>query len=94
MFACCEVTEKTALPEQFETAVIPAGRYAEFVVYGDVQHDVAAFWAELWQMPLHRSFTGDFEEYRCVDSMGNAQIHIYIALKDVPKGEQENGNCS
>lgn len=94
MFACCEVTEEAVIPEQFETAVIPAGSYAEFVVHGDVQRDVAAFWEELWQMPLNRSFTGDFEEYRCTDSMENARIHIFIALKDAPKGETGNGSYS
>lgn len=94
MFACCEVTEEAVIPEQFETAVIPAGSYAEFVVHGDVQRDVAAFWEELWQMPLNRSFTGDFEEYRCTDSMENARIHIFIALKDAPKGETGNVSYS
>lgn len=59
---------------------IPAGKYAKFHIKGDVVKDVGSAWAEIWAMPLDRSFTGDFEEYLSnVD--GVAEIDIYIALK-------------
>ena len=35
---------------------IPGGRYARFVVYGDMQAAVARFWQELWEMDLDRAF--------------------------------------
>lgn len=40
----CEAVPGEALPAGVVQAVIPAGRYAKFVVHGDVQKDVAAFW--------------------------------------------------
>lgn len=80
MLACCEVGPQSRLPEGIDTAVIPAGRYAKFVLHGDVQKDVAAFWAELWDMQLDRKFTADFEEYIVGDDQSNAEIHVFIAL--------------
>lgn len=41
---------------------------------------VQAFWKKLWSMKLERSFVCDFEEYQNVD-LENAEIHIYIGLK-------------
>ncbi|HKM00347.1 MAG TPA: GyrI-like domain-containing protein [Mobilitalea sp.] len=60
--------------------VIPAGRYAKFVIKGNMITAVADAWNDIWQMNLNRSFTGDFEEYLNGD-MENAEINIYIALK-------------
>lgn len=60
---------------------IPAGTYARFVVKGDLHQAVAAFWAELWNMDLPRSFGTDFEEYQNSDEK-NAEIHMYIGLKE------------
>ena len=60
---------------------IPAGRYAKFVIYGDMVQAVAQAWKEIWQMDLPRAFVCDFEEYQD-DSMENAEIHIYVGLKD------------
>ena len=77
----CEAVPGEALPAGVVQAVIPAGRYAKFVVHGDVQKDVAAFWEKLWAMDLPRAFTADFEEYQPGGDMQHAEIHIYIALK-------------
>ncbi|HKL80724.1 MAG TPA: GyrI-like domain-containing protein [Mobilitalea sp.] len=65
---------------ELSVKIIPAGRYAKFVVKGNMITAVAAAWNEIWQMKLNRSFTGDFEEYLNGD-MENAEINIYIALK-------------
>lgn len=73
-----EVTENGNT--QLSTKSIPAGKYARFKIKGDVVKDVANAWEEIWQMPLERTFTGDFEEYISnVDDV--AEIYIYIALK-------------
>ncbi|MGL4345308.1 MAG: GyrI-like domain-containing protein, partial [Cellulosilyticaceae bacterium] len=63
------------------TKVIPAGKYAKFVVRGHMQQAVAKAWEQIWQMELERSYTGDFEEYLNSD-FENCEIAIYIALKD------------
>lgn len=43
--------------------------------------DVGKAWAEIWNTPLERTFTGDFEEYQedCDGKTGT--IFIYIAIK-------------
>ena len=59
---------------------IPAGKYACFSVKGDVVVDVGNAWMEIWDMPLERSFTADFEEYLSNEN-GVAEVNIYVALK-------------
>lgn len=83
MMACCEVVDTINLPAGVDTQVIPAGRYAKFIVHGDVQQAVAKFWTQLWSMDLERKYSCDFEEYQSGCDMKNAEIHIYISLKDI-----------
>ena len=64
----------------FELRKIPAGKYAKFIVKGNMRTAVQEFWQKLWGMELERSFVCDFEEYQNADPK-NAEIHIYIALK-------------
>lgn len=64
----------------FETRKIPGGRYAKFIVKGNMITAVQEFWEKLWNMDLERSFICDFEEYQNADPE-NAEIHIYIGLK-------------
>ncbi|MCI8853211.1 MAG: AraC family transcriptional regulator [Lachnospiraceae bacterium] len=67
---------------------IPAGRYARFVIHGDMVQAVAAAWQEIWQMDLPRAFQCDFEEYQN-DSMDQAEIHIYVGLKEKAYGVKD-----
>lgn len=60
----------------FTVKTIPAGRYAKFSVHGDMIEAVANSWKEIWETPLDRTFTGDFEEY-----LSQEDIDIYIAIK-------------
>ena len=60
----------------FTVKTIPAGRYAKFSVHGDMIEAVANSWKEIWETPLDRTFTGDFEEY-----LSKEDIDIYIAIK-------------
>lgn len=80
VLVACEVTDSAVVPKQFTVRTIPAGKYAKFIVRGNMITAVAAFWQELWQMELNRSFICDFEEYQNADCE-NAEIHIYIGLK-------------
>ena len=43
---------------------------------------VAAAWQEIWKLDLPRTFQYDFEEYQN-DSMDQAEIHIYVGLKNL-----------
>lgn len=78
--AACEVAEE---PKEgiCDVIRIPAGRYAKFIVHGDMVQAVAAAWQEIWEMDLPRSFLCDFEEYQD-DRMDDAEIHIYVGLKE------------
>lgn len=63
--------------------IIEKGKYAKFVIIGDVQNSVGQAWQEIWNMNLKRKYTCDFEEYQNnQDDMQNQEIHIYIALED------------
>ncbi len=63
------------------TITIPAGKYARYIVKGDVRQAVARAWQEIWNMDLPRSYVCDFEEYQNED-MEQAEIHIYIGLAE------------
>lgn len=66
VLAGCEIEKSAAEKNKdAETTVkiIPKGKYAKFVVKGNVQKAVAESWGEIWNTPLERTFTGDFEEY-------------------------------
>jgi len=77
----CEAGQAEAVPEGTVVKTIPAGKYAKFVIVGDVHQAVADFWGKLWQMELPRTFVCDFEEYQNSD-MEQAEIHVYIGLKE------------
>lgn len=88
MVACEAAKEPQG--EEFEVCRIPAGRYARFIVHGDMVQAVAAAWQEIWQMNLPRAFQCDFEEYQD-GSMDNAEIHIYVGLKGTDQIESRCG---
>ncbi len=81
MIACYEVTGTAKLPPQFTSAVIPSGRYAKFTFHGDAEKDTGSFWNAVWNTPLERAYTGDFEEYPPSAAHQDSDIYIYIALK-------------
>lgn len=77
----CEVEGEQELPEGIVIKTIPAGSYAKFIVRGDMHEAVAKGWEEIWKMDLPRAFSCDFEEYQN-DDMEDAEIHIYVGLKE------------
>ena len=78
--AACE-TSAEPKGENYAVCRIPAGKYAKFVIHGDMVQAVGAAWQEIWKMNLPRAFQCDFEEYQD-DCMENAEIHIYVGLKE------------
>lgn len=77
----CEVSDFNDMPEGMIQKTIPSGKYAKFVIIGDMKDAVCKAWSEIWQTPLDRTYTGDFEEYISSEADGTAEIHIYIAIK-------------
>lgn len=81
--AGAEVSRKVQLGEELESIIIPKGKYAKFIITGDVQNSVGQAWQEIWNMDLKRKYTCDFEEYQNnSEDMQKQEIHIYIALED------------
>ncbi len=68
------------VPDGFEVRTLPAGKYAKFVVVGNMMTAAGEFWQKLWQMPLDRTYVFDFEEYQNADPE-NCEIHIYIGIR-------------
>lgn len=68
------------VPEGFEVKTAPAGKYAKFIVRGNMMTAVGEFWQKLWSMELERTFVFDYEEYQNADP-DNCEIHIYIGIK-------------
>ncbi len=77
---CCEVEADAKLPVDVSAETIPKGKYAKFVIHGDVKEAVQAFWMELWNMELDRKYSCDFEEYQGGDNLTQAKIHVYISI--------------
>lgn len=77
---CSEIEKISNLPDEIYTQIIAAGKYAKFIVKGDMHKAVGKFWIKLWNMDLDRKYSCDFEEYQSDDDMNNAEIHIYISL--------------
>ena len=84
VMTACEVSSVDE-NNSLETRKIPAGKYAEFVIEGDLntseQHtEIGRLWQKIWKMNLSRSYIADFEEYRSANP-NKADIHIFIGLK-------------
>ena len=80
--AGAEVSKEVENNEQIVSTIIPKGKYAKFVIIGDVQNSVGQAWQEIWNMELKRKYTCDFEEYQNnSQDMQKQEIHIYIAIE-------------
>lgn len=85
VLAAWEVSGADNLPNGVEVRKIPAGKYAEFSITGEMDTqkqlaEIGRLWQEIWQLNLDRSFVCDFEEYRSADPK-KADVRIYIGLK-------------
>lgn len=80
---CTEVNKANFNIEDRIIKIIPKGKYAKFVVTGDVKQAVGQAWNEIWNMNLKRKYACDFEEYQNVKENSLSQeIHIYISIED------------
>ena len=81
--AGAEVSNEAENNNETVSKVIPKGKYAKFIITGDVQNSVGKAWQEIWNMDLKRKYTCDFEEYQNnSEDMLKQEIHIYIALDE------------
>lgn len=82
-FLGCRVSTLESIPEGLSVLTINAGHYFKKEVKGDLTQGVVfGAWQEIWQMPLDRAYTADFEVYGQKASLPNqAEVDIYVALK-------------
>ncbi|MCI9365552.1 MAG: AraC family transcriptional regulator [Clostridia bacterium] len=81
--AGAEVILRGETKQEVDSIVVPSGKYARFIIIGDVQKSVGQAWKEIWDMDLKRKYTCDFEEYQNnSENMQKQEIHIYIAIED------------
>ena len=74
--------EETEANKEVEKIIIPKGKYAKFIVNGDIQNSVGKAWQEIWSMDLKRKYICDFEEYQNnVSDIKKQEIHIYIGIE-------------
>lgn len=76
-----EVSSNEGNDKKLLCKTIPSGRYAKFTLKGNVIEEVSKSWKEIWNTPLERTFTGDFEEYQEDCDANNGTVIIYIAIK-------------
>lgn len=77
-----EVSQNSNQEKETVVKIIPKGKYAKFVIVGDVQKSVGELWSQIWQMDLNRTYTGDFEEYQNnSEDLQKQEIHVYIAIQ-------------
>lgn len=77
---CCEVESLENLPTSLQTEIVPAGKYAKFIVSGHIQNAIEDFWIKLWSIDLDRRFGCDFEEYQNNGDADFDDIHVYISI--------------
>jgi predicted transcriptional regulator YdeE len=77
---CCEILKEEKLSNEIQMKKIVEGKYAKFVVKGEVKEAVGRCWSEIWKMNLDRKYTFDFEEYISECESEEQEIHIYIAI--------------
>lgn len=76
-----EVEKDSQLKQGMIEKTIPAGKYAKFVLHGDVVKTVQEAWQEIWKMDLERTFVADFEEYQEGNDVNHMEIYIYVSIK-------------
>lgn len=75
-----EIEKNSLLKDGWAKKIIPAGKYAKFIIKGNMVKEVSNFWKTVWKMDLPRKFECDFEECQNMDML-NAEVHIYISIK-------------
>jgi predicted transcriptional regulator YdeE len=79
-FMCAaQVTENEN--SELEEKIIKGGKYARFVVKGEIQKVVGEVWQAVYNSDLQRRFDSDFEVYtNDSEDMNNQTVEVYISV--------------
>jgi predicted transcriptional regulator YdeE len=79
----CRVEREAPVPEGFQKIAILAGNYTVFTAKGKLDEGIVfRAWTEIWNSPVKRIYTTDFEVYR--EKAGNgahAEVDIFVATE-------------
>lgn len=79
--AGCEVTMADQVPKGFVVKKAPASKYALFTIKGKYPDALMQAWQWIWNSPLRRTYTGDFELYPAGwDFLNNTEMQLFIAI--------------
>ncbi|MBL7768245.1 MAG: effector binding domain-containing protein [Flavipsychrobacter sp.] len=79
----CQVTELDVIPEGMTGIEIPMGTYEQITVSGNLLEGIVYnAWVDIWQRPLDRTYTADFEVYdgKAAD-MSAAEVNIFVGIR-------------
>ena len=78
----CEVTDLKSIPQGMVGVEIPSSSYAVFSTEGPFPQSMGQTWQAIWNSPLKRSYTTDFEVYGPdFNPQNNPHVQINIAVK-------------
>lgn len=79
----CQVLSLENIPENMIAKTIMKGNYTKFTTTGDLSKGlVYDEWMKIWNTPLNRKYTTDFEVYgEKAQNPTNAEVAIYIATE-------------
>ncbi|CAM3879509.1 MULTISPECIES: GyrI-like domain-containing protein [Flavobacterium] len=79
----CPVESLDNIPENMVSKTIFKGNYTKFIAKGDYkQGSVYNEWMKIWNTPLDRKYTTDFEVYsEKSKDLAKAEVPIYISIK-------------
>lgn len=77
-----KVKDLDAVPEGLTGVIVPGKTFEEFTASGKLSDGIVyKQWTDIWELPLNRAYSGDFEVYGPKSqNPEQAEVDIYIAL--------------
>lgn len=78
----CEVSSTMKVPEGMVSHTIEGGNFKKFIAQGALDDGIVIKeWIKIWNSPLDRAYTSDFEVYgEKAQDPKNAEVPIYIRV--------------
>ncbi len=78
----CRVSDGSPVPEGMQAVNFPERNYVQFEAKGNLNEGaVVETWQQIWQSPISRAFTADFEHYgEKAHVPKEAEVDIFIAV--------------
>lgn len=72
------------IPEGMVGKSFEGGNYVKTIAKGDLMDGlIVNHWSKIWEMPLERAFTADFEVFgEKAQNPSNAEVDFYVAIKE------------